>query len=206
MAAHFEVAFEAQVNRYLPRAPADGDFLFEEWAHVGRRGIAPRHVAPHQHGKERLDRLACANNSRLVFALFGYGLYALNRPDRAERLDRAAAGRIAAGDLGWWRGNRAADLFAALGAVVFGFRWTELLSLIACAAVLASGLRGRARRRAVPLAASAAAAIGIGNFAMHAWLGVASQDRYLFPTVCCSAFALIALLRSPGEGRSGGTS
>lgn len=127
----------------------------------------------------------------------GRHLYALNRPDQAERFRQAAHGRIAPGDVGWWRGNRAAGLFAALGALVFGFRWTEALALLACALVMASGFRRRWQGRPVAPAALAAAAIGIGNFAMHAMLGVASQDRYLFPTVCCAAFALIALLRTP---------
>jgi hypothetical protein len=124
-------------------------------------------------------------------------LYALNRTDRARLLQDAAGGRIAAEEIGWWKGNKAADLFAALGALVFGFRWMEVLGLLACAAVLASGLRARWRGRPAALAAQAAAALGIGNFAMHALLGIASQDRYLFPTVCCAAFALIALLRAP---------
>ena len=126
-------------------------------------------------------------------------LYALNRPDRAERFRSAARGRIARAEIGWWQGNRAADLFAALGAFVFGFRWTEALALLACAAIVASGFRQRWRRRPVPLVATAAAALGIGNVAMHALLGVASQDRYLFPTVCCAAVALIALLRAAGR-------
>lgn len=123
-------------------------------------------------------------------------LYALNRPDQAERFRTAAGGRIAADEIGWWRGNRAAGLFAGLGVLVFGFRWTEVFSLLACMAVVAAGFRRRWRGRPVPLAAPAAAALGIGNVAMHAWLGVASQDRYLFPTVCCAAFALGAALRA----------
>ncbi|HEX8224709.1 MAG TPA: hypothetical protein VF605_12905 [Allosphingosinicella sp.] len=127
-------------------------------------------------------------------------LYALNRPDQAARFHEAARGRFADREIGWWRGNRAADLFAALGTIVFGFRWTEALSLLACAAVVAAGLRRRWRGRPQPFVASAAAALGIGNVAMHALLGVASQDRYLFPTVCCAAFALIAILRARREG------
>ncbi len=120
-------------------------------------------------------------------------LYALNRPDQAARFDEAARGRLGERDIGWWRGNRAADLFAALGAFVFGFRWTEALGLAACAAVVAAGFR---RRRPLPFAASAAAALGLGNVAMHVLLGVASQDRYLLPTVCCAIFAMIAILRA----------
>lgn len=128
-------------------------------------------------------------------------LYALNRPDQAERLRKAVRGRIPAGEIGWWQGNKAADLFAGLGGLVFGFRGMEVIALLACVVIIATGVRHRRRGRPVPLLPSIAAALGIGNVAMHALLGVASQDRYLFPTICCAAFALIALLRGSGRHR-----
>jgi hypothetical protein len=123
-------------------------------------------------------------------------LYALNRSERAgdvERIQQRLADPVR---MRWWQESRLSLAFAWIGEVIYAHRWTEALALILCFLLLGWSWIRRVSGRIVPLAVPAAAGLGIGNAAIYLFLGVAAQDRYLFPTVCLAIFAGIAALRS----------
>lgn len=121
--------------------------------------------------------------------------YAINSPERSADFRRSAQGLVAPADFGWWRGNPANRILSVL---VGPFFRTPLLAAAAIALSLLligwTWLRKRAGRP-IDLIVPAAAGLALGNAAMHLVVGLASQDRYLYPTVYCALFALIAALR-----------
>lgn len=122
-------------------------------------------------------------------------LYAINSPERSEDFIRSGQGLVAPADYGWWRDNPASRILSSL---VGPFFRTPLLA--AAAIVLSLLLIGwtelrKRSGRPIDLIVPAAAGLAIGNAAMHLFVGLASQDRYLYPTVYCALFALIAALR-----------
>lgn len=123
-------------------------------------------------------------------------LYALNRSERAGEVERIQQGLAAPVHMRWWRESRVSLGFAWIGEVIYAHRWTEALALAFCILLLGWSWMRRIGGRTVPLAVPAAAGLGIGNAAIYLFLGVAAQDRYLFPTVCLAIFAGIAALRS----------
>lgn len=126
----------------------------------------------------------------------GRYLYALNAPRHAGRLEAATAGRLSPGRFLVWREGTAARSFAHLTNLILGFRGTPAIALLASLLLLGwtwlLHLRGRPLP---PLTIPVAASLAAGNFLMHAVAGVASQERYLHPTIFCAAFALLVALR-----------
>jgi hypothetical protein len=122
-------------------------------------------------------------------------LYALNTPDRVEDVRRAARGRIGLQEIDWWQGNALSSGFATLRQILFDHRRTELAALLFC--ILLSAWNWHRHRNDLPvdLPSAVAAGIGIGNAGMHVFLGVASQSRFLLPTLCCAVFGAIAALK-----------
>jgi hypothetical protein len=136
---------------------------------------------------------------RSQFRLGEHHFYALNSEDRVERFQKVAASRISVTDIGWWRTNRAAEGLVWFSSKVYEHRWTEAFALLLCLALLVWQWLRRWWGEPVHLAVAMAAALGIGNVAMHCLIGIASQPRYLFPTVCCAAFALLLALSTRAE-------
>lgn len=131
-------------------------------------------------------------------------LYALNRPSAAHRLEASTYGRVDPGRFLSGKTNPVARGFATLTSAVVGFRGAPAAALLACLLLLAWTWARHLRDKPLPpLTVVAAAALAAGNFLMHAVFGVASQDRYLHPTIFCAVFALLGALRYALHVRSG---
>jgi hypothetical protein len=125
----------------------------------------------------------------------GLHLYALNSPERIEEFRRNSRGLAGTADLGWWRGNPVNRILSAIVGPFFRTPWLAALAIpLALLLIAWTWLRRRAGR-AVDLIVPAAAGVAIGNALMHLAIGLTSQDRYLYPTLYCALFALIAALR-----------
>jgi hypothetical protein len=130
-------------------------------------------------------------------------LYALNQPSAAHRLAASTQGRIDPGRFLLWEDNPAARGFATLSSLVVGFRSVNVAALLVSLFLLGWTWARHLRERPLPpLTVPAAAALAAGNFVMHAFLGVASQARYLHPTIFCAAFAVLVALRYALDARS----
>jgi hypothetical protein len=57
-----------------------------------------------------------------------------------------------------------------------------------------------------PGSVTVAAALAVGNFVMHAAIGIGSQERYLYPTVFCGLFATLTTVRHVLAQRESGRS
>lgn len=147
-----------------------------------------------------LDPVGAARNHPVYMAAeadrAGRYLYALNGPDAAARLNAMTKDRLPPNQFLPWHENAAARAFAELANLVVGFRGTLMAALLISLLLLgATFVRNRRGMPLPPLTVSAAAALAISNFVMHAFLGLASQERYLYPTVFCAAFASLGALR-----------
>jgi hypothetical protein len=126
----------------------------------------------------------------------GRYLYALNQPSAAERLEAQTQSRIPSGQFLTWHENAAARALAWLTNLIVGFRGTPVAALLISLSLLGwTWVRHWRGRPLPPLTVPAAASLAAGNFLMHALAGVASQERYLHPTVFCAAFALLVAFR-----------
>jgi hypothetical protein len=123
-------------------------------------------------------------------------LYALNDGQRPDAFSALTKSKPAASEIGWWRSNPVAEALGRYGSGVYEQRWNEALALLFSLGLLLWQWRRRAMGRPVHLAVAVAAGLCVGNVAMHGVLGVASQSRYLFPSVCCAIYALLLLLWS----------
>jgi hypothetical protein len=122
--------------------------------------------------------------------------YALNDAERPARFIAQTQGRISAADVAWWQGNAAAAALTRASSALYRNRGIEPIALLLCIAVLLWQFRARRRGRPADIVAALAAGIGIGNFVMHGLFGVASQSRYMFPTLCCALFVLAIVVRA----------
>lgn len=187
---------------------------------VGRRAIASwwlKGIAAHPgdyagHRLDHMSRLLGAGyderreRARAMWGAQGRHLYALNRPERIGEVRRIQHGLSAPVRMSWWRESGLSRAFGAAGELIYAHRWTEALALACCVLVVGWSWLRKARGRLVHLSVPAAAGLGIGNAAIYLFLGIAAQDRYLFPTVCFAIFAGIAALRSKANGASNGVS
>lgn len=94
-----------------------------------------------------------------------------------------------------WHERPGARMFARFSGTLLAGRWSAAAALLASLGVIGWSWRRRWLGRPVAAAATVAAAVALGNFVMHAIVGIASQDRYMLPTVLCSGFALLAAAR-----------
>lgn len=123
-------------------------------------------------------------------------LYALNAANSAQRLKARAAGRISPRLFLLWEENPVSRALAGFTGLTVGARAAPALALLAALLLLGwTGLRHWRGRPLPPLTVPASAGLAFGNFAMHALAGVASQERYLYPTIFCAAFALLVATR-----------
>lgn len=123
-------------------------------------------------------------------------LYSLNRPEEAGRMAATVRGRAPPDAFSQWKETALSRVFARLADTLIGFRAAVPAALLASLLLLGWTCMRRLRGRILPpVVVPAAAGLALGNFLMHALLGVASQERYLLPTLFCAAFALIAALR-----------
>jgi hypothetical protein len=126
----------------------------------------------------------------------GRYLYALNQPSAAQRLAARTKGRISPRLLLIWNENPAARGLARFTSLTLGARATTAAALLIALLLLGWTWQRHLRGKPLPpLAVPAAASLAAGNFLMHLVAGVASQERYLYPTVYCAAFALLVALR-----------
>lgn len=110
-------------------------------------------------------------------------LYAVNRPGRTPA------------PFATWQEYTGARIFSRFSGTLLGWRWSAAMALLASVGVIGWSWRQRWRGRNISTIATFAAALAVGNFVMHAIVGIASQDRYLLPTVLCSSFAVFTALR-----------
>ena len=126
----------------------------------------------------------------------GRYLYALNAPASAQRLQAQTNGRISPRLLLTWNENPVARGFAGFTSLMVGSRAAPAAALLAALLLLGWTWQRHLRSRPLPpLTVPAAAALAAGNFLMHAMAGVASQERYMYPTIFCAAFALLVAFR-----------
>lgn len=123
-------------------------------------------------------------------------LYATNTRERAEDMRRITRDKVAPETFATWEGNSVLTGFATLRALLFDHRFTDLIALLVCVAAVAWHWQRRWRGLPFDAIAALAACIGIGNVVMYAVFGVASQGRFLLPTLCGAVFVAIAMLRS----------
>jgi hypothetical protein len=173
------------------------------------RNIATNPVAYAQHRLaftgHLLDPLESARRHPVYSAALRgtrHHLFVLNDAENPEHFYALTKGKAAADGIGWWRSNRVADALGRFGSGVYEHRWTEALALLLGLGVLLWQWRRRSLGQPVHLAIAVAGGLCVGNVAMHGLLGVASQSRYLFPTVCCAAYALLLLLWSRADAPS----
>jgi hypothetical protein len=127
--------------------------------------------------------------------------YAINRSDDLEILRRVSAGRIPEDAILMWKENGLTSAFSLLGGILHAPRGAPAAAVVLCFVILLLAWRRRRSGTAPDVPAILAASLGAGNFVMHAILGVASQDRYLFPTLCCGYLALVLALRWNSDRR-----
>lgn len=111
-------------------------------------------------------------------------------------------GRIGVAHIDKWQNTLVEEPFAKLSTLIFSQRNAYLLSLIVCAALWAWNLRQHFRGREGDPIVTIVAAAGIGNAGMLVFFGVASEGRYLLPTVCCACIAALIALRPLARRKS----
>lgn len=168
------------------------------------RGIAENPLAYLSHRldycRNLLDPVGAARGHPVYAAAAadrpGRYLYALNQPSAARRLEAQTKGRMPPRRFPAWHENPAARGLAGLTDLIVGFRGTSAAALAISLLLLGWTFVRHLRARPLPpLTVPAAAALAVGNFLMHALAGVASQERYLHPTIFCAAFALLVAVR-----------
>jgi hypothetical protein len=118
-----------------------------------------------------------------------YGNPAYNAEIREE-------GRPGAAHISLWPNTLAEEPFAKLSSLIFSRQNAYILSVLVCFGLWAWGLRRHFMGREVDPIAILAAAMGLGNFGMLIFFGVASEGRYLLPTICCACFAALTAARA----------
>lgn len=152
------------------------------------------------YARNLLDPAGAAQNHPVYAAATrdrpGRYLYALNQPGSAGRLQSITEGRMSPRRFLIWQENSVARGFAGLTNLLVGFRGTPTAALLVSLFLLGWTWARHWRGRTLPpLTVPVAAALALGNFLMHFFAGVASQERYLHPTIFCAAFALLVAFR-----------
>lgn len=123
-------------------------------------------------------------------------LYALNDPADETRFRRLMGASLSPQRFQLWSDGLLANGFARLTNLFLGGRWMVAGALLAALLLLGWAFAQQLRQRTLPpFSATAAAALAVGNFAMHAAVGIGSQERYLYPTVMCAIFAIFTVIR-----------
>lgn len=129
-------------------------------------------------------------------------LYALNQPSAERRLEAKTRGKIPPRQFLAWHETVAARGLAGFTGLTIGCRAAPAVSLLIALLLLGwTWVRHLRAKPRPPLTVPAAAALAVGNFLMHALVGVASQERYLYPTIYCAAFALLVAFRHALRGQ-----
>lgn len=177
---------------------------------LGSIGRDPLAYASHRlaYTRNLLDPTG-ASRGHPIYAAFvrdraGRYLYALNAPSASQRLQAGTEGRISSRLILTWHENPVARGLAGFTSVTLGSRAAPAVALLVALLLLGWTWQRHLRSRPLPpLTVPAAAALAAGNFLMHALAGVASQERYMYPTVFCAAFALLVAFRHALRERDG---
>ncbi|MGE3747047.1 MAG: hypothetical protein AB7G25_15275 [Sphingomonadaceae bacterium] len=97
--------------------------------------------------------------------------------------------------LATWNNDLGLKPFAKLSSLLFAQKYGYKIALVVCLILFGWNLRKHFKRREVNLMVPLVAAVGIGNVGMLVFFGVASEGRYLVPTICCACVAALLALR-----------
>lgn len=118
-----------------------------------------------------------------------------SREEQAMR-ERYHAHQRGAENIAFWQDNFVSLRLLKITEVVFAKPKSFLVAMLICFMVVVWNIRKYFSNGQVDPVLLSVAALGIGNAAMFAFLGCASEGRYLLPTTCCGYVALLMLLRA----------